>query len=316
MRQTNDSAETEPAVTQSPPSLESAYVPETPAKSIWNFNGTEITDNHTDRISDSEMAGYRDGFQVFQRLFENADNHDEQIFLSSPRVFALCLGLNSELQMSTGDGMMFFKNARKLGLADRFMALQYEDDFDGTGNKFPMLMVYNRQGTEAALRSHAEQLGLQLPDRKLSRDELSDIIKKVYDPKDGVRANRARGAISGFPDDAVNWFLEQNADHLPQMPVHDVTEAVQTYIDSDQPGSLQYRPDREYYKQSFKPFDGPSAPEDKYLTIDAMGVAFKSPKPMTRGIEEHCDRMMEIARRLRLTDYLQAIKQITSIVRH
>lgn len=270
-----------------------------------NFGDISLQENLDNAIPDDEFGRYHQNFDLFKRIVGTASTPDEEAFLASRQVFGSIMGLDAERGYFPEEAKILHQALKRTDATENFAM------FFGGKYKSGIEFV-NVPHAEEILRDNQGDLGLQLPDGKLSKDKLSEEIITLYKSPDGRLRNLAIGLLSGFPKESVQKWVDSATanNHLPEFPLTPLSDEVMRYLDSEDPVVLDPERVAEVYSLPFLQFgEVPPHQAGEKIAISAFGVTFGTTYPASPEVTAFCQKVAELDRRLQVTPYIEETHQ-------
>lgn len=265
------------------------------------FGDISIIEELTDTSSPEEFQRYQENFVLFQRLVGSAQTLDERTFLSSRLVFRTIMGLEPESGFFANEGRTLFRAMERVGIKDRFAIM--------AGGKYvPEIVFVHTQAAEQVLRKYSRELDIQLPDGQLSREQVAAYVKALYSQPDLRRSNYAIGLLSGFPKDAVDYFVSHNT-HFGAYPLRTLDTKLARYLTASGPAELDPERVQNIYTRDYLQYgDAKPLEAGTKVGIHGFGTGFTTSYPPSDEVRRYCQRLLEIDRKLGVTQYIQRVR--------
>lgn len=269
------------------------------------FNDVSITERLENQIPPEEFDEYKKRFSIFKDMVESAEDPSERKFLSSRMVFSTVMGLEAESSFFPNEGKVLYKALERSKAKDDFVCF--------VGGRYESSVSFvNLQAAERILRERSDLLGISLPERDLTKDEISQYVMDLYNQSDPKAANMAIGILSGFPPLAVNYWVNKNdSDQLSrsQWFLRPLRREERSFLSSSREIELDQDRVEKVYSRKYVDFGKRKVDyEAEEVGITGFGTGFVSPYPLPDQVIEHCQKLLEIDRRLSVLDYVQSIK--------
>lgn len=269
------------------------------------FGDVDVIESADNQIPSDEFQQYQDGFGIFKAMVDGAETSQERAFLSSILTFRAVMGLDAASSFLSEESKVFFRALERVGARDKFAVLTEESEGD--------VLFLHLQGAKRVLNEHAVKLRVTVADRTDSdvvRDVITVINRAV--PEDHTTA---MGILSGFTEDATDYWAHEDParKQFPLRAVRHTSIDPLTYARLRSPLGRhldEYRLNHLYSKPFFSL--GKSAPHTvgDRVGFEGMGVAFMTKYPPSAEIQALGQKLLEIDRRLGVTEYVNQVKGI------
>ena len=279
------------------------------------FGRIEVKEDlNTDLLSRDEKVLYRGGFEMLKDVMSAADNNIDRMVLTTPDVVSGIVGLQPLVSMDTGEAAFVYQAYRKAGI-------DFNQDYSflefGKERGYMKMMVNNR-AAELVLRTNQKELGLQLPDRRLSNDEVTTQITSLLGSGDAKKANLAHGLLSGFPLDDCKYAVEGGRDFQTIPPLKKV-EGLDARFLQETPIKGSTKVMRLDPYSLLKPEDYSMEGTRNHFLPDArstvmggvqagivegFGLRWAVPFPPKEGTVNHCQKVLQVDREIGLLNFV------------
>jgi hypothetical protein len=269
------------------------------------FGDVTITEDLTNRIPSEEFEQYEKDFSIFKSLVNEAQNEDEKAFLSSRYAFRSVMGMEPESSFFPNEASVLYNALKRAGAKDNFTLFvggKYETD----------ISFIHLRSAERVLQQMNEALGIKLPDRPLSNQEISLKVMNLFNQKDTRAVQIATGLLSGFPVDAVTyWVNKVTPDQLArsQWFLRPLKPQEESFLFSQSPVILDKERIGKVYPRPFLTFGEKAMDVNlKDVRISGFGTDFVSPNPPPESVTIYMQKILEIDRRLEVTTYIDSLR--------
>ena len=265
------------------------------------FGDIGVIEELVDTLSPEELQQYQENLVLFKKLVESAQDPAEKTFLSSQLVFRSIMGLEPESSFLGNEGKVIFRALERVGGKDKFAVM--------VGGKFSSDIVFvHAQAAESVLRQYSNELGIQLPQDRLSREQVAKYVKALYNQPDVKKANYAIGLLSGFPKDAVDYFVTHTT-HFGEYPLRSLDLTAIQYLASNGPTNLDHERVRNVYTRDYLQYgDAKQLKSGTNIAVRGFGTDFVALHPPSKEVIQYCQRLLEIDRRLGITQYIKKVR--------
>lgn len=281
------------------------------------FGSIEVKENlDSDLLTRDEKVLYRGGFEMLKDVTAGADNNIDRMVLTTPDVVSGIVGLQPLVSMETGEAGLVYQAFRKA-------SIDFNQDYSflefGKERGYIKMMVNNR-AAELVLRTNQKELGIELPNRRLSNDEVTVQITTLLGNTDAKKANFAHGLLSGFPPDDCKYAVEggRNFSTIPALKKIEGLDARfgdQTITGKDGKKITgrwdpipNLKPD-DYSMERTKNHFLPDARANvvggvQTGTVEGFGLRWAAPFPPKESTVNHCQKILQVDREVGLLNFV------------
>jgi len=252
---------------------------------------------------------------IFEEVVNTTRDNVSRMVLTNPDIASGIVGLQPLVSMQTGEAAVVYQAYKRAGI-------DFQQDFSflefGKERNFAKIMMNNR-AAENVLRTYQKELGISVPDRRMSNSEVLAHSVQLLNDSDPKRTHLAMGLFSGFPlEDCQSWLQSANAQPIPQ--IKQITD-----------------PDSRFFQAQAKPTSGSdkvfkldpisllnpddykmSSSRNHYLPdtrskssqgatrgiIEGFGVRWSAPLPPREGTIRHAQKLLQVDREIGLLDFV------------
>ncbi len=281
------------------------------------FGSIEVKENlDSDLLTRDEKVLYRGGFEMLKDVTAAADNNIERMVLTTPDVVSAIVGLQPLVSMDTGEAGLVYQAYRKAGI-------DFNQDYSflefGKERGYLKMMVNNR-AAELVLRTNQKELGIELPNRRLSNDEVTNQITSLLGNPDAKKANLAHGLLSGFPLDDCKYAVEGGRSFSTIPPLKKVEGLDARFGDQTITGKdgkkITGRWDpipnlnpNAYSMEGTRNHFLPDARANvvggvQTGTVEGFGLRWAAPFPPRESTTNHCQKILQVDREIGLLNFV------------
>jgi len=264
-----------------------------------------IEDLNTDFLTSSEKKIYRDGFNIFEHLVNSTNDNITRLVLIHPDMSSGIVGIQPLVSLTT-------KEASLLSQSFQTANIDFNQDFsllETKGDNWTLNHLINHNAAENVLRTYQKKLGINLPEKKLQKDELLSSITNLLNDIDIKRAHLAHGLLSGFPlNDCLIWtnknyqFLKEvkNRPHFIKVEHQALKLNYHRFDDMDidkyksMDSRSEFLPDVRKVKNQLL--------GGKF--VEGFGLRWVAPFPLQKSTINHCQRLLQIDREIGLLPFI------------
>lgn len=273
------------------------------------FGDFAVPEDPTNRLSPGELSEYETNFNILQKMASSAETEQEKQVITGPMIRGF-MGFAAESSFENVEtASLAMRALARANALDRFALLR------GANSPHYSFHLINLPATERIIRSdpqlrtHLEELGIDIiTDQPLEREQLLTSIKALSGQEDGKKAVYARGVLSGFPSSAVESYTD--IDEYDRHPLIDIEDSVISDL-------VAHRNISQIEQTTFPRTSPPRADArttshiwntlSELPLVQKFGVSFRTDSPVGQLKPDElqiCQRLIEIDRRLGLTNYL------------
>ncbi len=279
------------------------------------FGNIEVREDlNTDFLTRDEKVLYRGGFEILKEIMTAADNNIDKMVLTTPEMISAIIGLQPLTGMRTGQAALIYQAYRKAGI-------DFSQDYGflefGKEGGYTKLMV-NIPAAGLVLKTYQKELGIQIPDRRLTNDEIITQIISLMGSADVRKANLAHGLLSGFPLKDCQFAVEAVREFSAIPPLQKIEDPGARFLQevsikgSDQvmrldPYSLLVPDDysAETSKDIFLPDTRSQMPQETIIgLVEGYGLRWLAPYPPRRWTVAHCQKILQADREVGLLNFV------------
>lgn len=271
------------------------------------FGSIDVTEDlKTDLLTPHEKKIYRDGFNIFTHLVNSANDNITRLVLIHPDMSSGIVGIQPLVSLTT-------KEASLLDQSFKMANIDFNQDFSLLENKSEnwLNLLINHNGAENVLRTYQTELDINLPGKKLQKDEILSCVTQLLNDTDIKRVNLALGLLSGFPlKDCLTWtnetyqYLKEVKNRPCFIKVKNQTlklnQARMDSIDTDKYSRVDSR-------SKFLPDEKKIAPVNPFFQgklVQGFGLRWFAPFPFKESTIKHCQRILQINREIGLLPFI------------
>lgn len=273
------------------------------------FGDIVVVEDRENHLSDEEFKQYQERFELYKSILSSCNDINQRKFLSSSLVFGNVMGLSPEVKMYDWESVMLYQALKRTDSLDQFLIFKGDD----TG----LYHFFHKDASAMCLKQNRQFLGIDNFENDLKVEEISERILTLYNKPDKLQRDKANGIFSGFPQEAVKLHSEhpEKVSLMPSIKRLNIQNI--RYLESVknmQTADVQVI--QAFFSETllqFRNINQSKTIDHNTLHIFGFGLSgYETSNPPSESDLQLCQRMLEIDRRLGVSQFMEYNRRIIS----
>ena len=289
--------------------------PPSPPKTII-MGRVEVGGSEKDLLSSQERSMYQGGFERLKVVTSNPDSLLTLGFLTSPDVSSNIIGIQPIKSYNTWEAALMAKSFSNAGkdINENYTLLKGSEG---------LVHILNIESAETVFKNNQEVLGLNLGEEKLTKEQLTFLVKELFNGEDRTKATLAHGLLSGFPLGDCEAFCERGEGKVSKIvgEFKDTGKYLPEKILFFMNNVLEARNIlKHYFNRGVDEAYLPNKLGKEGPFIEGFGLSWRYQDPISEETMEHCQKLLQIDKELGIIDLARDIRNkygvATSSIKH